>query len=271
MKKYELPRYDYPNKYDQHMIKVKKIAELPKMDENYPFIDRSKKFCFMRAMIYALINTFAYLVCKIRFGFKIYGRKLLKENEEILKNGAITICNHVLMWDYILILLAIRPHQQHHAAWLNNLSGPNRHLIRLVGGVPIPANFSAMKKFNAEIDNSIAAGEWFHVFPEGSMWYYYDKIRPFKKGAFTYAVRHNKPIVPLVISYRKRRGIASLFTKKPAIDVHICEPILPNTSLEKGAANFELLTKCRTAMQKTSGFKESIDQKDEYRICETGI
>lgn len=266
MKNYQHPQYDYPNKYDQHMIKVKKKVEVPVMDENYPFINRSKGFRFMQGVIYLLVRTVAYLVCKIRFGFKIHGRKILKENKELLKNGAITICNHVLMWDYILILLAIRPHQEHHAAWLTNLTGPNRHLIRLVGGVPIPGNFKAMKKFNTSIDNSIASGEWFHVFPEGSMWYYYDKIRPFKKGAFTYAVRHNKPVIPLVINYRKRRGIVALFTKKPAIDIHICEPILPDTTLDKGAANFDLLTKCRTVMQNVANFDELIDQNDEYRV-----
>lgn len=266
MKEYKLPQYEYPNKYDQHMIKVKKKVELPVMDENYPFIDRRKFFVFKQKVIYLLIRTFAFLICKIRFEFRIHGRKILKENKELLKNGAITICNHVLMWDYILVLLAIRPYQQHHAAWLTNLMGANRSLIRLVGGVPIPGNFRAMKKFNEAIDDSIASGEWFHVFPEGSMWYYYDKIRPFKKGAFTYAIRHNKPIIPLVIHYRKRRGILALFIKSPAIDITICDPILPDLTLEKGAANLDLLTKCRTVMQQTANFECLIDQDSEYRI-----
>jgi len=63
------------------------------------------------------------------------------------------------------------------------------------------------------------------------MWFYYPDIRPLKKAVFKYAVRHNKPIIPMSISFRKRSWFGRLFTKNPAADLHIGEPILPDKTL----------------------------------------
>ena len=45
------------------------------------------------------------------------------------KNGAITVSNHVFMWDYLCVLKAIRPHLQYHPGWKTNFEGPNAFFI----------------------------------------------------------------------------------------------------------------------------------------------
>ena len=55
------------------------------------------------------------------------------------RDGAITICNHVFRWDYICVMKGIRPHLQYHPGWAGNYEGKDRTMVRLVGGIPIPA------------------------------------------------------------------------------------------------------------------------------------
>ena len=68
-------------------------------------------------------------------------------------------------------------------------------------------------------------GKWLHVFPEGSMWFYYPDIRPLKPAVFKYAVKYDKPIIPITLSFRPRKGLYKLFTNKPLVDLHIGKPI----------------------------------------------
>lgn len=223
--------YVYPERSDEHMITVKHLRDTH-FDENYEYLDKSFFYKVKRVFLWIVLNLFVFLVCTIRHGLKIEGREILKKNKELLKNGAITIANHVLMWDYICILKAIRPRLQYHPGWKINFEGPNGPLIRLVGGIPIPTgNIRAMVKFKKAIDEVLASNKWLHFFPEGSMWFYYPDIRPLKPAVFNFAVRHNKPVIPITISFRERKGLWKLIGKKPLATLKIGEPLLPDTTL----------------------------------------
>jgi 1-acyl-sn-glycerol-3-phosphate acyltransferase len=107
--------------------------------------------------------------------------------------------------------------------------------MRLAGGVPIPdstTNMSALKKFNEAFDEFHRRGWWFHIFPEACRWDMYKPLRPFQKGAFTMSYKYNKPILPLVITFRERKGLYRLFGPKtlPLLTITIGEPILPDTT-----------------------------------------
>ena len=228
--------YVYPDRSDEHMLKVKHLRDTH-FDEKYPYLDKSFFYKVKRVFLWIALNTVVFPVCTIRHGLKIYGKENLKKNKQLLKDGAITICNHVLMWDYICVLKAIRPRLQYHPAWKINFEGPNGPLIRLVGGIPIPTdNLRAMVKFQKAIDEVLSNKKWLHFFPEGSLWFYYPDIRPLKKAVFKFAIKHNKPVIPMSISFRPRKGIWKLFGKRPLADLHIGEPIMPDMSLSKDEA-----------------------------------
>lgn len=223
--------YVYPSRSDEHMIKVKHLRDTH-FDENYQYLEKGLWHKIKRIALWICLNLFVFLVCTIRHGLKIKNRKILKKHKELLKDGAITICNHVLMWDYICVLKAIRPRLQYHPGWRINFEGPNGPLIRWVGGIPIPTDSPrAMVKFKKAIDEVLSTKKWLHFFPEGSMWFYYPDIRPLKPAVFKFAVRHNKPVIPMGISFRERKGIEKLFGKKPLATLTIGEPIIPDTSL----------------------------------------
>ena len=243
----------YPNRCDEHMIEVKKIRDTH-FDENYCYYNKSFGYKFLRVILNICLYLVGYLVVTFRYGLKIYGRREFKKNKKHFKDGAITICNHVLMWDYLCVLKAIRPNLEYHAGWKTNFEGPNGPFIRWVGGIPIPTdNIRAMAKFQKAIGDVLKDGKWLHFFPEGSMWFYYPDIRPLKKTIFKYAVRYDKPIIPMAISFRPRTGLWKLFGKKPLADLHIGEPLFPDKSLPIGEAIDKLHKEAYHVMQVLAG------------------
>ena len=160
--------YVYPNKSDEHMIHVKHLRDT-NFDEHYQYLEKGLWAKIKRGVLLVALYLVGYHAATLRYGLKIHGRKNLKKHKELLKNGAITVCNHVLMWDYICVLKAIRPRLQYHPGWATNFEGPNAFFIRWVGGIPIPANnLRAMVKFNKALEQVLESGTWLHFFPEGS-------------------------------------------------------------------------------------------------------
>lgn len=223
--------YVYPDRSDEHMIKVKHLRDTH-FDEHYQYLPKGFFHKVKRAILWIGLNTVGFLAVTLRHGVKIYGKENLKKHKKLLDKGAITICNHVFMWDYLCVLKAIRPRLQYHAGWKTNFEGPNGPLIRWVGGIPIPTgNLRAMVKWQKAIEEVLNRGQWLHFFPEGSMWFYYPDIRPLKKAIFKFAVKFNKPVIPMSISFRPRKGLWKLIGKKPLADLHIGEPLIPDMSL----------------------------------------
>ena len=250
--RHNLP-YQYPERSDEHMITVKHLRDTH-FDENFEYLERGFWHKFKRAVLWILLNPLVFTICTIRHGVKIYGRDKLKKYKKEFKNGAITIANHVFMWDYICVMKAIRPRLQYHPGWKTNFEGPNGPLIRWVGGIPIPTgNMKAMAKFQQAIGQVLKEGKWLHFFPEGSMWFYYPDIRPLKKAVFKYAVRYDKPVIPITMSFRERKGITRLFTKTPCVDVHIGDPLFPDKTLSAAEAMDKLHKDAYHIMQVMNG------------------
>ncbi len=245
--------YKYPQRSDEHMITVKHLRDTH-FDENYQYLEKGFWHKVKRAALVVSLYLVGFHAATIRHGLKIYGREKLKKYKDILKDGAITVANHVFMWDYLCLLKAIRPRLQYHPGWATNFEGPNGPLIRWVGGIPIPAgNMRAMGKFQRAICEVLENGHWLHFFPEGSMWFYYPDVRPLKKAVFKYAVRYNKPVLPITFSFRPRKGIFKLFSKNPFVDLHIGDPILPDTSLPQTEAVDKLHAEVYHVMQVMCG------------------
>ena len=88
--------YEYPNRSDEHMISVKHLRDV-NCDVNYPYLDKRVWYKIKRVILWILLNPLIFLVVKNRHGVRLFGRKNIRKNKSLLKNGAITICNHVFM------------------------------------------------------------------------------------------------------------------------------------------------------------------------------
>lgn len=226
----------YPEKNDANMGGTKPHLD-EVLDENYPYYDKRPDFLFRQRLFNSILYTFAYAACRIRYGLRLRDRKNFWNNRKLLRQGAITICNHVFNWDYFCVQAAIWPQSECAVTWKHNVFVHGGTALRLTGGIPIPDTMSGLKAFDKDLMRLLKDKRWLHFYPEGSLWYYEEGIRPFKKGAFTYAVRANKPVLPLAISYRPAHGLYKLFKKNyPLCTISIGTPILPDPHLGQASA-----------------------------------
>ena len=92
-------------------------------------------------------------------------------------------------------------------------------------------------------------------------WYYdhgelpviYDQM---KEELNRWHVRFGKPILPITMSFRARRGLYRLFSKKPSVDLHIGEPIFPDTTLPVHEAAEKMQKTAYRVMQEMNGIRE---------------
>ena len=253
-------KFPYPRETDRHYLEVHKDRGIV-FDTEYPYIDRSRSFRFKQSLIRLLLNTVVFPLARIRLGLKIEGRENIKKHRDVLKNGVVSIANHVHMWDYIAVMRAIRPFRSNLLSWAPNINGENGTLIRMVGGIPIPdSNIAATKTYLKAVRDLLQNEHgWLHIYPEGSMWEYYAPIRPFKRGAAHIACDSNKPILPLGFSYREPEWIRKkIFRQIATFTVHIGEPIFPNGELGAKDRERDLTERCHDAVCRLAG----IDPKE---------
>lgn len=254
------PALDYPqeNPFERTLFPVfdRELA----IDENYPYIDDSPKSRFLIRLAYLFILKICLnIMLHVKMGLRIRGREVLKKHKEGLKNGAITIANHVFRLDCPCVLLAVRAkHTTRIPMFAPNFRTKDSFFLRIVGGIPIPeaeAGMSAMKKFNEAFDEFNRRGWWFHIFPEACRWDMYKPLRPFQKGAFTMSYKYGKPLLPCVITYRERKGIFRLFGPKnlPLLTVTIGEPIYPDTTQPRKVEVERLRGIAHAQMQQMAG------------------
>lgn len=253
------PRANFPyTEYtDQHYLEVLK-DDGTVFDKDYPYIDKSKGFKFkqwwVRFLLYLIVFPFSY----VRMGLKIRGKKNLRKYKKILKNGALSVSNHVNMWDYIAVMNAIKPRKPYVIVWDKNVTGKDGPLVRLVGGIPIPENDpQATLAYLGTIKNHLNRGGWLHIYPEGSMWEYYRYIRPFKKGVAHLARMSNKPVVPMAFSYRRASWIRRRLFKQPGkFNLCIGEPLFLDPSLDGPAQEIDLMKRLHAAVCSLAGLNE---------------
>lgn len=247
-------KYPYTENTDGHYIKVKKDNGLV-FDKDFPYINNSKLFRFKRWWFRLFIYTLVILVSNIRLGLRVKGKKNLRKHKDIIKNGVVSCCNHVHYWDYLGICHGIRPYKPHFLAWAKNIRGGLSKQMILMGGVPIPEDdLRGQVAFVKAIGNHLNSGGWLHIYPEGSMWEYYQPIRPFKRGTSVFACKYNKPVLPMAYSYRRPNWIRRvIFRQIACFTLNIGEPIFKNNALPKNEQELDLTTRAHREVCKLAG------------------
>lgn len=245
-------RYPYPEDTAEHYLKIKKDNGII-FNKDYPYIDNSKSFRFKRWFVRFLLHLIVFPSTHFKVGLRIEGKKNLKKHKDVIKNGVISVSNHIHMWDYICIMKAV-PIWPYTLVWAPNIRGENGTLARLVGGIPIPEkNLSGTVAFTRSLNGLLNSGGWLHIYAEGSMWEYYKPIRPFKSGAFSMALINNKPIIPMAFSYRKPGIICKLFKIPARLTLRIGEPLFKDSSLPSSKQKDDLIKRCHDEVCRLAG------------------
>ena len=246
-------KYDYPDNIHGHMIAPKQVRK-DNLDKNYPY--------YRHDFIYNVARVFTeifFIIVGIPFVFFKFGLRVKnKHNRKALKKmlrkkqGLITICNHIFDEDYIAIRTAMAPTMGYVSLWKDNHLRRMGRFIRLGGSIPVPRDdSSATLSMMRGVEKCLKDGHWLHIYPEASMFYYYQEVRPFVDGAFVFAIRNNTPIVPMAFSYRPAKGLYKLWKKdKPLINLSFGEPIYPDPKLGLNNRIEDLKNRCHAAVSK---------------------
>ena len=234
-------KYPFPKFTDEHYLVVKKNNGLV-FDEHYPFVDKSKGFLFKQFLTRILLYVIVFPVSYIYLGLRIKGRKNLKIHKNELKDGFVNVSNHIHLWDYIALMNALRPRRTNVLVWAPNIRGENGKLMRMVGGIPLPENtFEATKAFKDAVGNLLGNKGILQIYGEGSMWEYYQPIRPFKTGPAKFACMCDKPLLPCAFSYRKPSWFRKhIMRQEAAITLTIGAPLHADKSLSKRDQELDL-------------------------------
>lgn len=246
-------QFPFPEQTDLHYLHVKKNKGIV-FDENYPYVDNSRAARRKRSLFRIATVAIGFPACAIRLNLRVKGKENLKKNKELLKNGVISISNHIHMWDYLAIMKTVAPFRTSILSWAPNINGENGTLIRLTGGIPLPTDnargsFACVKA----VKKLIQDGGWLHIYPEGCMWECYQPIRPFKTGAAYYSLSTGKPILPMAFSYRENGFFRKLLKCKPSLTLTIGEPIFPEKLASAHDAKIQLTAECHRAVCKLAG------------------
>ena len=253
-------KFPYPLETDKHYLKLHMDRGIV-FDTTYPYIDRSVSFRFKQGVTRFLLYILAFPVSATRMGLRIEGRRNLRNHRDLLRNGVVSVANHVHMWDYIAVMNAIRPYHSNLLAWAPNINGENGTLIRMVGGIPIPESGVAATKTYLKALRKLLREDhgWLHIYAEGSMWEYYAPIRPFKTGAAYIACDSDIPVLPIGFSYREPGWIRKHFFRQIATyTLRIGEPLLPDKTLDPRERQRDLTVRCHEAVCRLAG----IDPKE---------
>ena len=197
-------------------------------DETFPYLDQSLNYKFNTIGGFFVKWFMIAIHNRCHYGLNIVGQRKLRRFRKQLRKGAVCICNHVFIFDALGVNSAV---QRFKRVWIpmyaKHFNGKSSWILRQAGGIPLPETRGGIRKFNEAFGEYNRRKQWFIIFPEEVRWDMYVPIRPFRIGAFSMAYKYDRPIIPLVYSYRERKGIYRLFGKKnqPCVTLHVGEPI----------------------------------------------
>lgn len=216
--------------------------------ENFDYRRRGPVSRLTTGIVFPLAAIILEFLDHIVFGLKIQNREKVRELKD---TGFISVCNHVHYMDCTMLALAFSDHRPiHFVSLASNFRIPFvRHLIRILGAVPINSRPQDMKRLFSEMTAALNDGAVVQIYPEGILVPYWEGIRSFQKGAFYLAAQSGKPILPSVITFHRPRGIYRLYKRKPCIHLTFLEPVYPTPNDTSREEILRLQKVCRERME----------------------
>lgn len=202
------------------------------------------------------------------------------ENLEKVADGAVITCNHFNAFDSFAIQLAfeqgkLKKKKMYRVIREGNYTGfPGFYgvLMRHCNTLPLSSNFKTMEKFIAAVDRVLEKNQFVLVYSEQGMWWNYRKPRPLQKGAFTFAARNNKPVLPVFITMEDSDVLDDDGFYVQEYTVHFCEPIYPDPNKKRAQNSCEMRDKnyeaWKAVYEQTYGEKLTYSCDEEQPIKE---
>ena len=205
------------------------------------------KVDYLNKKLSSKIATWIANIAGTRFFEKMLksGQMIIKEirgieNYLAVEGGAMLTCNHFNACDNYAVYKAIKPYMGRRRLYkviregnFTNFPGPIGFFFRHCNTLPLSSNSETMKKFMTAVKTLLSRGEKILIYPEQAMWWNYRKPRPFKKGAFRFAVTSGVPIIPFFITMEDSENMEPNGFPVQAYTIHIFPAIYPKKELNK--------------------------------------
>lgn len=137
-------------------------------------------------------------------------------------------------------------------------------LMNYYDTVPISSNLDYMgHSFPKMIGGILQRKEWLLIYPEQEMWFNYRKPRPFKRGAYYYAVKYNVPIISCFVEMIDTGEKDNDEFNKTRYVVHVLKPIYPQGGNAK-KASLDLMQ--QDYQQKKAAYEAAYDERLNYNF-----
>lgn len=222
----------------------------------FPFLRESRLWKLGAAFLYYVIAVpVIFVISKVYLGLRFENREVLRPLRD---TGYFLYGNHTRALDAFLPALSAFPKKAYVVASPDAVSLPGlKNLVLMLGVIPIPSQFSAMRQFMKAVSRRCRDGNCVAIFPEAHIWPFCTQIRPFPDTSFRYPIRENVPAVAMVTTYRRRKGLFRLL-RRPGMTVTFSAPMYPRDDLTPKGAQEELRNRVYDFMVETSQAKENV-------------
>jgi len=173
-----------------------------------PLIKRTPLFLALSKAITWLVELVGWPIMKALYGYRARGREALAG---AAKGPVIFVSNHALPLDPLLHALSLLPRFTYFTLLEDTVLTPVLGtFVRLLGGIPIPPDPDRLDDIEAAVKAALAGRGRVHFYPEGECFLLNQDIKPFKAGAFYYAIRQGAVVVPIVTVLRRGGAMGAL-------------------------------------------------------------
>jgi 1-acyl-sn-glycerol-3-phosphate acyltransferase len=218
-----------------------------KIPENYKWIHHNLFYRFVATLLYFAVLVMDFIYMKFIGHISVKNRKLLKQTRKT--GGFYVYSNHTILFgDVVNPFCVAFPTHPYIICSSSNLGIPVAgKMLPMAGAIPVPDNIHDLTKFNNTVETRLKQNKAIFTYPEGHLWPYCTKIRPFAKAAFHLPIKYQAPVYAATTTYQKSR-----FHKKPKITIYIDGPFCVDPALTKKQAQEKLHNDVKNAMEQRS-------------------
>ncbi len=223
---------------------------------DFPFRPASPLWKWIAFLVYYLIAVpLVFAISKLYLGLKFENREVLRK---LHGTGYYLYGNHTRNLDAFVPAMAAFPKKAYVVANADAVSLPFlRNIVQMLGAIPVPTEFSGMRGFMEAVYARCAEQNCVAIYPEAHVWPFCTVIRPFPDTSFRYPAKDGAPVVAMVTTYRKRKGLFR-FAGRPGMTVTFSEPMSADPALSVKKAQAELRDRVHSFMAETAAGKENI-------------
>lgn len=217
-------------------------------------------------LYYIIALPLIWIMAKVWLGVKFENRQVIKK---LHGTGFFLYGNHTQVLDAYIPALAAFPKRSYIIANAYAVSIPGiKNIVMMLGALPIPSEFAGFRRFMDAIAVHKNQNACIAIYPEAHIWPFYTGVRPFPDTSFRYPVITGAPVIAMITTYRKRKGLFA-FCKRPGMTVTFSEVIPVDYSLTQRQAQAELRQKAFEFMDSVARSKNQVtyiryERKQEY-------